>query len=280
MTASRLEWSVEKTRSMYDKHVKQTRSGKKSSVGKVKKIPARKPMVCILIFVSARLTLCFTGGQDAPQTIGSCSTADLTVVEGKGGRRNVVAAPEEDDNYEGEGGSDYLDGPKDIESYTDDGEDEDDQDIEWNENNVNKIMHSISNVKLRTSTSNLNPLPSDPQDETPTFIIPALDPEEAASLNLGLHDPTPLRTESEKTDTVPRVDDLTQLQLENERNDTVAAVPEAQSEHTPESSMSAEQRIKQLEEKVAKLNALRLVDAASISRSSHILSIFFFPFIY
>ena len=46
--ASRLEWSVEKTRSMYDKFVKQTRSGKKS-VFKVKKIPSsRKAMVCYL----------------------------------------------------------------------------------------------------------------------------------------------------------------------------------------------------------------------------------------
>ena len=48
MTASRLEWSVEKTKSMYDKHVKQTRSGKKSSLGKVKRTPTRKALVCIL----------------------------------------------------------------------------------------------------------------------------------------------------------------------------------------------------------------------------------------
>ena len=35
---------------MYDKHVKQTRSGKKTviSVSKVKKMPTRKSMVCIL----------------------------------------------------------------------------------------------------------------------------------------------------------------------------------------------------------------------------------------
>jgi hypothetical protein len=46
--ASRLGWSVEKTKSMYDKHVKQTRSGRKS-LAKVKKIPIRKATVCYLI---------------------------------------------------------------------------------------------------------------------------------------------------------------------------------------------------------------------------------------
>ena len=218
------------------------------------------------------MTLCLLGGQDAPQTVGSGGTAYQIVVEGKGGRRNAVA-PEEDDDYEGEGGSDYQDGvqqaPKDVENFSDE---EDDQDIEWNVTTANNILHSISN--LRTSSSKPHLFPSDPQEETPTFTIPVLEPEEPASLDLGQHDPTSLHTESEKTDTAPRVDDLTQLQLENKHNETVAAVPGAQSEHDPESSMSAEQRIKQLEEKVAKLNALRLVDAASISRLSRIFSKF------
>ena len=213
----------------------------------------------------------FTGGQDAPQAVGSGSTADQTVVEGRGGRRNV-AAPEEDDDYEGEGGSDFQDGPKDNENFSDGPDEEDDQDIEWNEKTANNISHSISNLTLRTSSSKPHPLPSDTQEETPTFIIPVLEPEEAASLDIGLHDPTSLQTEPEKTDTVPRVDDLTQLQLENEGNEIASAVSGAQTEDTPESSMSAEQRIKQLEEKVAKLNALRQVDAASITRSSRILS--------
>lgn len=203
----------------------------------------------------------FTGGQDVPQTVGSGSTADQTVVEGRGGRRNL-AVLEEDDDDEGEGGSDYQDGPKDNENFSDDAEEEDDQDVEWNENTANNIPHTT----LRTSSSKLHPLPSGPQEETPTFIIPVLEPGEAANLD---HDPTSLRIESEKTDTVPRADDLTQPQLENER---VSAMLGIQSEHTPESSMSTEQRIKQLEEKVAKLNALRLVDATSISRSSRILS--------
>ena len=202
-------------------------------------------------------------------------------MEGKAGRRNV-AAPEEEDDYEGEGGSDYQDGvqhaPKDLENFSDDPEEEDDQDIEWTANNV---PHSISNATLPTSSTRPHPPPpSDPQQETPTFIIPVLEPEEAASLDLGHHDPTALPTESEKTDIVPlaRVDDSTQPQLENERDKTATAVPRAQIEHTiAESSMSAEQRIKQLEEKVEKLNALRLVDAASISRSSCIFSkVFFF----
>lgn len=41
---------------MYDKYVKQTRTGKKS-MAKVKKVaPSRKAMVCLSNFVSARLT--------------------------------------------------------------------------------------------------------------------------------------------------------------------------------------------------------------------------------
>lgn len=197
--------------------------------------------------------------------------------EGKEKRRNV-AAPEEDDGYEGEGGSDYQDvfqkASKDIENYSgsDDSRDDDDQDIEWNENTANNIPHSISNATLPTSSSKFPPFPSDPQEETRTFIRPVLrlEPEEAASLDPSVHDPTSRQTESEKT--VPRANDLTQLQLENERNETAAVVPGAQSEHILESSMSSQQRIIQLEEKVANLNALRLVDAASISRSSRILS--------
>jgi hypothetical protein len=215
----------------------------------------------------------FTGGQDVPQTVRSGSTAGQPVVEGKGGRRNV-AVLEEDDDYEGEGGSDYQDEPKDHDNFSDDPEEDDDQDIEWNENTTNNIPHSVSGVTLRTSSSKLHPLSSNPQEETPTFIIPVLEPGEAASLDLSLHDSTSLRTGSEKTDTVLRMDNLTQLRLQKERNEAALAMSEAQSEHTPESSMSAEQRIKHLEEKVAKLNALRHVDAASISRSSRILSIF------
>ena len=212
----------------------------------------------------------FTGGQDVPQTVRSGSRSGQTVSEGKGGRRNV--APEEDDDYEGEGGSDYQDGPRDHEDFGDliDPEDdlEDDLDREWK-----TVDPSISWVPVRPSLfSKRHPSPSNPQEETPTFIIPALEPGETASSDLGLQDPTSLRTEPERTDTVPRVDDLTQLQLENEPNGSASTVSGAQSEHTPELSMSPEQRVKQLEEKVAKLNALRLADAASISRSSHILS--------
>ena len=189
-----------------------------------------------------------------------------------------MAAPEEDDDYEGEGGSDFQDGvqhaPSSFEEIVNlkfnyDSEEDDEQDIEWNENTANSIPHSISNATLPISSSQPPSLPSDPQEETPTFITPVLEPEEVTRL-----DSSSLVTEPEKTDAVPRMDDLAQLQqLENdERNETTAAIPEAQSEHTPESSMSAEQRVIQLEEKVAKLNALRLVDAASISRSSRILS--------
>ena len=190
-----------------------------------------------------------------------------------------MAAPEEDDDYEGEGGSDFQDGvqhaPSSFEEIVNlkfnyDSEEDDEQDIEWNENTANNISHSISNATLPISSSQPPSLPSDPQEETPTFIAPVLESEEVTRL-----DSTSLVTEPEKTDAVPRMDDLAQLQqLENdERNDeTATTIPEAQSEHTPESSMSAEQRVIQLEEKVAKLNALRLVDAASISRSSRILS--------
>lgn len=58
MTAYRLEWSIEKTKSMYDKHVKQTRSGKKS-VGKVKKTPTRRVMVCYFfpVYLSSSFSL-------------------------------------------------------------------------------------------------------------------------------------------------------------------------------------------------------------------------------
>jgi hypothetical protein len=204
--------------------------------------------------------------------------ADQTVVEGKRGRRNM-AAPEEDDGYEGEGGSDYLaqveyaaNSLGDLD-FNDELEEDDDQDIEWNENTANNIPHSISNATLPISSSQPPSLPSDPQEETLTFIIPVVEPEETTSF-----DPTSLQTEPEKTNAVPRV---TRLQLENdERSGTAAAVPEAESEHIPESSMSAEQRIIQLEEKVAKLDALRLVDAASISRSSRILPIYIYIYIY
>jgi hypothetical protein len=195
-------------------------------------------------------------------------------VEGKGGRRKVEEADDDDDGVQ------QHQAPKDLENFSDElsEEEDDDQDdtIEWNENTANNVpAHAISNATLRTSSSKPHPYPSEPQEETPAFIIPSLEPEEAA-IDLGPHDPTSLWAESEKTDTVPRVYDLTHLQLENEHNGTAAAVPGTQSEHTtPESSMSAEQRIKQLEEKVAKLNDLRLVDAASISRSSFSLSSLF-----
>jgi len=52
--ASRLEWSVEKTKSMYDKYVKQTRTGKKSP-SKVKRLTIRKIMVSSSIFLSAQI---------------------------------------------------------------------------------------------------------------------------------------------------------------------------------------------------------------------------------
>jgi hypothetical protein len=177
-----------------------------------------------------------------------------------------VAAPDEDGGCQVDGGSDYQDGaqqgPDDLENFSDDPEEDDDQDIEWNENSsINYTPHSISNVTIQTS-------PSKPHtftlDEIPAFTIPVLESEEAASLDLGLHDSTSLPTDSEKTDTVPRlVVDLTQ----HDEDGIVAGVPDTQSEDAPESSMSAEQRIKQLEDKVAKLDALRLFDAASISRS-------------
>jgi hypothetical protein len=156
----------------------------------------------------------------------------------------------------------FLDWSDDVEDDLED-DDDDAEDIDW-ENTANDIPHKNSKATLRTSSKPQPPSPSDrQQEETPTFITPVLERGETASLDPGLHEPLSLRTESEKTDTVPRVDDLTQVQLEKERNETASAVSD-----TPESSMNAEQRIKQLEEKVAELNALRLVDAASISRSS------------
>jgi hypothetical protein len=157
----------------------------------------------------------------------------------------------------------FLDWSDDVEDDLED-DDDDAEDIDW-ENTANDITHKNSKATLRTSSSKPQPpSPSDrQQEETPTFITPVIERGEAASLDPGLQEPSSLWTESEKTDTVPRVDDLTQVQLEKERNETASAVSD-----TPESSMSAEQRIKQLEEKVAELNALRLVDAASISRSS------------
>ena len=232
--------------------------------------------------------------QDAPpQTVGSGSSTTAVVAD------KTERAPEEESTIvylpkTKEKELERLDGlikmmailPDVRDDSSDDSEYDDDRGIE---NTANNIPHSISNATLRTASSiphpllplplpykprPFPPLPSDPQEKTPTFSIPVLEPEEAASSDLGLHDPTSLRTEeSERTDTVPQVDDLTQqLQSEDERNETDAAVPEAQSEHTPESSMSPEQRIKQLEEKVEELNALRLDDAASISRSSRIFS--------
>ena len=206
----------------------------------------------------------FTGGQDVPQTVGSSSTVDRqSVVEGKARRRNVAAAPEENDNYEGEGGSDYQDGPKDFESYTDDEDDDE-------ETEMDKRMLWIKNRPKVWEPMKPRPLPSDPPEETPTFVIPVLEPEEASSTDLGVHDPTSLQRESEKSDTtVPRVDDLTQLQHEKDLNETAsAALSGVQFVHTPAPGMLAAQRIKLLEENVARLNALRVVDAASISRSS------------
>lgn len=170
-----------------------------------------------------------------------------------------MAAPLGEDDYEG---SDDQDGahqaPEDLENFSDDAEEDDDQDIEWNENTANNTPHSISN-KPHT-------FPPDSQGEISAFTIPVLESSKAATLDLGSHESTSLQTDSEKTDTGPRVDDLTQI-IEREDGTTEAAVLRAQSEHASELSMSAEQRIKQLEEKVAKLNALRLADSATISRS-------------
>ena len=178
-----------------------------------------------------------------------------------------MAAPGED-RYEGNGGSYYQHGaqnpPEDLEDFNDDPEEDpdedDDQDIEWNENTVNNTTtpHSISNA------TKPHVFPLDAQEEIPAFIIPVLDPVGPAN-DLGLHDSTSLRTDSEKTDTVHRADDL--IRPVQQEDETGVRAPGAQSEDTPESNVSAELRIKQLEEKVAKLNALRLVDAASISRS-------------
>lgn len=194
--------------------------------------------------------------------MGSVSAADPAVAEGKGVKRDV-AAPEED-GCEGDGGSDYQDGgqqaPEDLENFSDDREEDDDQDMEWTENTINNTPHSVSNTTLRTSLlSKPHAFPLDPPGEIP-FSIPVLESEQAASLDPGLHDSTSLRTDSDKTDTVPRVVDLTQLV-----DGTAPALP-----RSPESSMTAEQRIKQLEEKVARLTASRLVDADSISRPFHI----------
>ena len=232
-------------------------------------------------------------GQDAPQTVGSgpsgssTSRAHQMVVEGKRRRRNVAALEDDDDDYDGEGGSDYQDLPRQVrkdleENFSsddpeDDEDDDDQQDImERNENTAaaaataaNNIPQSISNLNAIASTSSKpHPHPSDPtREETPSFVVPVLETEETAGLDSAQHDDstsTSLRAEDENTN------DSTRLQLENEGNETDVAVPGAQSEPTPE--LSSEQRIKQLEEKVEKLNALRLVDAASISRSSLILS--------
>ena len=177
-----------------------------------------------------------------------------------------MAAPDEDGGCEGDGGSDYQDGaqqaPDDLENFSDDPEEDDDQDTEWNENTpISYAPHSISNATPQTSPSKPDTLTL---DEIPAFNVPVLESEEAASLGSGLHDSTSLPTDSEKTDTMPRlVVDLTQ----RDEDGIVTGVPDTQSEDAPESSMSAEQRIKQLEDKVAKLNALRVFDAASISRS-------------
>lgn len=200
----------------------------------------------------------FAGGQDAPQTVGSGNAADQTVAGGRGGRGNVAAPPGEDD-YEG---SDDQDGahqaPEDLENFSDDAEEDDDQDIEWNENTAKNTPHSISNKP--------HAFPPDSQKEISAFTMPVLESSKATTLDLGSHESTSLQTDSEKTDTGPQVDDLTQI-IGREDGTAEAAAPRAESEHAPESSMSPEQRIKQLEERVAKLNALRLVDSATISRS-------------
>jgi len=172
-----------------------------------------------------------------------------------------VAAQGEDDN-EGDGGSYDPYGVQRAREEDDNYSEIPDEDgLLSNESTPNYSPEPISNA--------INPhvsFPLDPQEEIPAFTIPVLDPEGPAN-DLGLHDPTSLRTESEKTDTVPRVDDMIRV-VQQEDGTAVGGPPgaQAQIEDIPESNVSAEQRIKQLEEKVAKLNALRLVDAASISR--------------
>ena len=174
------------------------------------------------------------------------------------------------DDYDGDGGSDCQDGVQqaheDLDNFSNEPEEveeHDDQDLDWNEEGTaNDISHLISNA-MQTSSSNPHASPSDPHDAIsashPQVII--LEPEE---LDPG---PAALRTDPEKSVTVQRVDDLTQptIPCEDEHNRTTTVVSETQNDHAPESSMSAEQRIKQLEEKVAELDALRHADAASIS---------------
>lgn len=179
-----------------------------------------------------------------------------------------MAAPEEDDSgaelslREALRIMEELDGSSDepdVEEY-------DDQDIEWNESTTNNISQSISNTTSRTSPSKPRAFPSDPQEETSAsgsqITLPVVESERAASLD---RDSVSLQIDSEKPLSTSQTS-------EGQHDSVVAAVSGAQNEHAPESSMSAEQRIKQLEEKVAKLNALRLVDASSISRSSTYLS--------
>ena len=192
----------------------------------------------------------------------------------------MAAAPERYD-YEGDGGSDFHDGTQqvqdDLENFSDEpeeAEEYDDQQPDWYESTNTSRHPNLSTTTLRTSSLNPPAFPSDPPEEFPTSppktTIRVLEPKDPASLDLGLHDSISLRIDSEKTVTVQRVDDLTQLtQREDEHNSIPAVVPDYPSEHAPASSMSAEQRIKQLEVKVAKLNLLRSADAASISRSSY-----------
>lgn len=174
-----------------------------------------------------------------------------------------MAEPEGED-YEGDDASDYQDGaqqvPEDVENFSDepeDAEEYEDPDPDWNESSTNNFPHSILNATSRISSTNTRAFPSDPQEEIPIV----LEREEPDGLD---PDSISLRTDSEKAVTMQRVGDS--IRREHEHNRAAVAVSGAQREHASESSMSAEQRIKRLEEKVAELNALRRLDSSSISR--------------
>ena len=158
-------------------------------------------------------------------------------------------------------------------------QDDDDQDPDLNGSTANTIRHSISKTTLvRNSLSNTTraAVPSISQRKIPQPLHTVLGLENpSSSLEPGFQDSPLTGLGSGNGVTVQRVDDLTHLiPCDDEHHRGPAGVAGAQSEHVPESSMSPEQRIKHLEDKVAKLNALRRIDATSISRSYLFFKIF------
>lgn len=208
--------------------------------------------------------------QDDSQSLGSGSVADRTAAGSSKGRRNV--ATPEGDYYEGDSESDDQNGahqaPDDHENFSDEPEEDDNQDPDLNESTANTIRHSISKATLRHSLSNTRAVPSISQRKIPPPSHTVLGLENPSSSQPGFQDSPLTGSGSGNGVTVQRVDDLTHvIQCDDELNRGPAGMAGTQSEQVPESSMSPEQRIKHLEDKVAKLNALRRIDATSISRS-------------